>query len=320
MSLTAWSLADAAVGNRRQADALAAALTDCVEPITLVPRAPWRWAAPRRWPGARRAFGADFAARLDGPGPELAIGCGRQAALATRLLDEAGCVRLQILDPRIDPRHWDAVIAPSHDRLDGANVIRTLGSLHAVDAAWLDAARSAWPMLAALPAPRTLLLLGGPTAAVPFGPADWRRLAAVLSRWLDRDGGSLLVSSSRRTPDWLRQAARTQFADVPGRQWHGTADGDNPYPGMLAWSERIVATADSVNLLSEACATGVPVCVPLPTRPHGRIAAFHRALLDSDRLRPLSTDFEPWQYPPLRETAAVAAELRHRFGWPLAGG
>src|SRR5699024_11471290 len=66
--------------------------------------------------GARHAFGADFAAALSAP-PALAIGCGRQAALATRLVRDTGARAVQILDPRLDPSHWDLVIAPEHDGL-----------------------------------------------------------------------------------------------------------------------------------------------------------------------------------------------------------
>ncbi|HEY0505058.1 MAG TPA: ELM1/GtrOC1 family putative glycosyltransferase, partial [Lysobacter sp.] len=92
-----WALTDGHAGNVRQAEALAAALDDPFRACTLSPRAPWRWLAPRRLPGARRAFGDDFAR---GPVPALAIGCGRQAALATRLLRERGVKAVQILDPR----------------------------------------------------------------------------------------------------------------------------------------------------------------------------------------------------------------------------
>src|SRR3970040_2950337 len=137
-SKVAWTLSDGRAGNVRQAQALAAALGLAPREWVLAARAPWRWVAPRRLPAGRLAFGADFAGAL-APPPALAIGCGRQAALATRLLHRAGTRVVQILDPRIAPRHWDLVIAPEHDRLHGGNVIRLLGSLHPVDDEWLAA-------------------------------------------------------------------------------------------------------------------------------------------------------------------------------------
>lgn len=319
MPLDAWAISDAAVGNARQACALAAAFGAPFDTVMLQPVPPWRWLAPRRLPADRHAFGTAFAERLRGPLPALVIGCGRQAALATRLLRQAGagrCRAVQILDPRLDPRHWDAVVAPAHDRLQGPNVVTTLGSLNPVDDGWLAAGRAAFPALGALPSPRTLLLLGGPTRTAPLGTREWSALAAVIDAWFARDGGSLLVTSSRRTPGWLVDAVRRRYADVPGLQWHGAEDGPNPYAGLLGWAERIVVTADSVNLLSEACATGVPVMAPAPGSAYedSRLARFHTALRDSGRLRPLAVAFEPWQYAPLREAEVVAGRLRVMLG------
>ena len=94
-----WTLTDGNAGNRRQVDALAAALTHGpVLDWVLEPQAPWRWCAPRVVPGASAAFGASFAHVLGQP-PHLAIGCGRQGALATRLLRQRGSTAVQILDP-----------------------------------------------------------------------------------------------------------------------------------------------------------------------------------------------------------------------------
>ncbi|KFA37510.1 nucleoside-diphosphate sugar epimerase, partial [Xanthomonas vasicola pv. vasculorum NCPPB 206] len=73
MGLT-WALSDGRAGNARQAEALARALQpDTFQPIHLQPKAPWRWAAPLRLPGAQQAFGAAFARHLRQPAA-LAIG------------------------------------------------------------------------------------------------------------------------------------------------------------------------------------------------------------------------------------------------------
>jgi uncharacterized protein len=318
-----WILSDGHAGNVRQAAALVAALgDDPAHAWTLAPHAPWRWLAPRKLPGSKLSFDPAFRHALAAP-PALAIGCGRQAALATRLLRERGARVVQILDPRIDPRHWDLVIAPGHDELRGDNVLSMLGSLHPVDDAWLAQAREDFSVLAQLPQPRTTLLLGGPSRHVGIDDSMLATHFVRLERVLRREGGSLLVTTSRRTPESWCTLVRQHFATIPGMRWFGAnqvhanpagdAD-DNPYPGLLAWADRIVCTPDSVNMLSEACATRVPVFVLDPGSTRGRLRRFHDELLARGRTRELDDMLDPFAVEPLRETARVAVEVRHRLG------
>ncbi|MBS0381430.1 MAG: mitochondrial fission ELM1 family protein [Proteobacteria bacterium] len=307
---SAWVISDGAAGNERQALALAAALDVSARVLTLPLRAPWAWFAPHRLPGGRLALAPRDRAMFEPPWPDVAIGCGRAAALLTRLLrtlSDGACYSVQILDPRINPRHWDAVIVPRHDRLDGPNVLTTLGSLNPVDDLWLASGREAFPDFATLPRPRIALLLGGPRRGIEFSDALAQQLVTMVQEVAH--GGSVLATVSRRTPPAFAASVRDALASLPGVFWNG--DGVNPYPGLLGWADRIIATPDSVNMLSEACATGVPVhTVTIASLP-GKIARFHAAM----RERGLLTD--PGQprsdAPPLRETEAIAAELRQRM-------
>ncbi len=306
-------LHDGAAGNRRQAEALALALGLPAREWRLAPRAPWRWLAPRRLPGAESAFGPEFHALLQQP-PALVIGCGRQAALATRLLRGRGSRAVQILDPRIDPRHWDALIAPQHDGLRGAQVLCPLGSLNPIDDAWLAQARAQFAPLAALPSPRTAVLLGGKTAAVRFDRGAFERLVDKLEVSLAQQGGSLLVLGSRRTPPHIADLARSYWADVPGLRWFGPDEGPNPYAGVMAWADRFVVSPDSVNMISEACATHAPVFVAEPSRARGRVRPFLDALLARGRIRAQDRALAPFTAEPLRESARIAQALRDLLG------
>jgi mitochondrial fission protein ELM1 len=311
-----WAVSDGRAGNARQATALAAALAAASgassSERTLAPRAPWRWLAPRMLPGSDLAFGSDFADALVLP-PRLAVGCGRQAALATRLLRARGAKVVQILAPRLDPALWDIVVAPAHDALQGANVIGTLGSLHPVDDAWLAQARVQFAAFETLPRPRTAVLIGGPSAHARFDHAAFEALASKLEAMLTRDGGSVLLTASRRTPGDLRDALHRRFDERPGIVWGGDGDGPNPYPGLLAWADRIVCSPDSVNMVSEACATRVPVFVFEPGRVGGRPRQFLDALLATGRIRAMDTTLASFDVEPLRETARVAEEIRIRL-------
>lgn len=312
-----WVITDHAAGNQRQALALAAALGVESRHLQLEPRAPWSWLAPRLAVGSRYALPPAQRASFAAPWPRLAIGCGRQAALWTRLLrtlSGGACYTVQILDPRMAPGHWDTVIAPRHDGLEGANVLNPLGSLNPVDGAWLTEARARWPQLGRLPSPRLGVLLGGPRRGIALDAAYADALARrLLARW-QLQGGSLLIVASRRTPDVLLEPFRRHVRPgVAGLLWRDAGDGPNPYAGVLAWSDALVVTPDSVNMLSEACAVGCPVHTYVTANLPAKIARFHQALRERGLLRGLDDPAPPEHAPPLRETAAIAAIVRERI-------
>ncbi|GAB2507095.1 mitochondrial fission ELM1 family protein [Lysobacter humi (ex Lee et al. 2017)] len=315
-----WTLTDGHAGNLRQARALGDALRLPLHDIALQPRLPWRWAAPRRLPGSEGAFGGDFAERLGDAdlASTLVIGCGRQAALATRLLRERGARAVQILDPRITPSHWDAVVAPRHDRLRGANVLDLIGSLNPVTDTWLGAARAAFAKLGELPGPRVTLLVGGPTDDVRLRTRELDRRLRDVRGWIEQHGGSVLATTSRRTPPTLVERVRRGLGGLPGLVWTGSVDGRNPYAALLGWADRVVCTADSVNMVSEACATRAPVYVVGLDRARGRPRRFLHELRERGRLRVFDAALPPFEAEPLRETARVAAVLRERLGLDAA--
>jgi uncharacterized protein len=310
-----WAITDQAAGNQRQALALAERMGMPVRHLVLSPRAPWSWASPRLTLGGRLALPRAQRAAFAPPWPELAIGCGRSAALLTRLLRKlAGprCHTVQILDPRIDPAHWDTVIAPRHDGLAGPNVLQPLGSLHPIDDAWLQDGREAYPTLGDLPSPRVGVLLGGPRTGVRIDDRYAQTLLEKLLACQRLEGGSLLVLASRRTPSAVSERIGTGLRNTPGLMWSSPDDGNNPYPGVMGWADRLVVTPDSVNMLSEACAVGCAVqtmtLAPLPDK----LERFHRSLREAGWLHELDAT-PPTRQTPLRETEAIAETLRRRI-------
>lgn len=301
-------LHDGAAGNRRQAVALAEGWGLPYDEHALSPRAPWHWAAPRLLPGSALAFGGEFAARLALP-PAVAVGCGRQAALATRLLRQRGSRVVQILHPRLPTPSWDAVVLPAHDGVQGGNVLTLNGSLNPIDDAWLERERAAHPGIGDAPGPITALLVGGPT-----DDSDWDRHALdgmleLLVRWQQRDGGTLWVLASRRTPRAMRRQLKESLAGL-AQVWTDERDGPNPYAGVLAWADRLVVTPDSANLLSEAAATRAPLWIAVPRYNRGRIRHLVAHAIDSGRARALGPEGTGWPVTPWRESARIAEQLK----------
>src|SRR5690606_16457582 len=99
-----------------------------------------------------------------------------------------------------------------------------------------------------------------------------RRLRAMSAE----TGAGLAITTSRRTDPAAAGAFRDALGDAPADLW--TGDGDNPYFGMLALADAIVATGDSVNMVSEALATGRPVHIFDLPGGSAKFRRFHQAL------------------------------------------
>ncbi|GAB4183760.1 MAG: ELM1/GtrOC1 family putative glycosyltransferase [Wenzhouxiangellaceae bacterium] len=244
------------------------------------------------------------------PGPTLLIGCGSRCARLSRLLRQRdpGHIRtVQILDPRRRRQDYDVLIIPLHDQVQGENIINFSGSLHPVDNDWLHRAAQLWsPAWADLPAPRLGLLIGGGRTL----HRQWRQLKPLLAQRL-AGGGSLLLSFSRRTPARAVAIIGAEASDWPGVIYHPDHGGDNPYPGILALSDELWTGSDSINMISEALATGKPVSVyPMPTgRRHKQ---FINHCLTHYRLSRVGQP-DPGTRPQLRPVDGVAARLADKI-------
>lgn len=309
-----FAISDGRAGNARQAEALAAAIGGEVAVFRAEPNRPWRWFAPRLTPGYRRTLPRAFGAALAGPPPDILVGCGRQAAFWLRALKRhcPNSFAVQILDPRVAWEEFDVIICPEHDQLAGPNVLVTLGALHDMTAERLRQARRHFSDLDRLPRPITSLLIGGPSPMLPLNPESIRHLLSRIEHLPGQHQGTLLVTTSRRTPKAVSAQIAAHCAAVPGTQcWSPDQPGDNPYIGFLACADRIVVTPDSVNMLSEAVAVGVPVYTLCEQEPTGKFAHFHQALKARGLLHPLGT--LGWPRPPLRETENIAETVRARW-------
>lgn len=312
---TIWVVTDGKIGMVNQATGLAEAIGTDIVQKTVCPGRPWCWLPPALWAGHAAGIGTGSDS-FEPPWPDLLISCGRHAtgpALWVKARSSDRTVVVHVQHPRLDPTRFDLVIAPKHDGLDGPNVMPVLGSLHRVTTAKLAmAAQEFAPDLAALPRPLVTVLLGGSNRIYRLTKAAADGLADGLLRLTQEHGAGLAVTPSRRTDPAALDRLRERLQGAPVKIWDGT--GSNPYFGYLGLADAVVVTGDSVNMISEACATGKPVYIAaLPGRGDSKFAAFHTALAEAGFARPFSGDFAPWRYEPLNETARIAAEIHRRL-------
>ncbi len=245
-----------------------------------------------------------------GAPPDVVIASGRVTVPYARAWRRRGAFTVFLQDPRWARREMDLIWVPEHDSLRGPNVLATLTSPHPFTPARLAAARAAPdPRLAALPAPRCAMALGGPGGAQRFTPADVVRLADAV-RAIRAQGFSIMATPSRRTPPELAEAVRAAVG--AGFFWDGS--GENPYPAMLALADALLVTGDSANMVGEAVATGSPVHVFEASGGRaGKLAGFVDALVTRGAARRWSGRLESFAYAPLDSSREIAGEIARRY-------
>ncbi|MEQ8708102.1 MAG: mitochondrial fission ELM1 family protein [Rhodospirillales bacterium] len=260
-----------------------------------------------------RALTAASKAIIEPPWPDMVIAAGRRAAAVARYIrKQSPSTRLvQIMDPGGSLSGFDLVAIPSHDNPPAAeNILPVTGAPHRLNADDLKAAGQEWiDRFEGMPRPWIAVLVGGATKRKPFPPSLAARLAKSVAALADTVGGSLLVSTSRRTGASIDAFS----AELPPASYLYRYDdpGPNPYRGLLALADGIVVTGDSVSMVCEACAPGVPVWIFSP--PGFAIEkheALHRDLCARGSARPFSDEWTDWQAAPLDEAARIAGRAR----------
>ena len=198
---------------------------------------------------------------LEPPWPDLVIGCGRRSvAVAWDIRRRAGAATrlVQLGRPRADLDGFDLVVTSPQYRLpERPNVLHLALPLHRPEEEkWRRAADEWRERFAHLPRPWFALLIGGSAKPFVFDVAAACRLVAQTNALARAEGGSLLVSTSRRTPADAA-GALVDGIEVPAYVHQWTAGGGpNPYAAYLGLADGFVVTGDSASMLTEACSTG----------------------------------------------------------------
>lgn len=250
-------------GEQKQLRALAASLGWPYQVISLRYR---KWEVKTNLFRGRDLRGVDQArsSPLSPPWPDLVLSAGmRNEPVCRWIKEQSGGHSKIVFLGRLwaDPAHFDLVVTTPQYRVPvRPNVLRNDLPLHRLNRQALALAAGQWaPRLQHLPRPYIAVNIGGTSGPYAFGKRAARRLIRDASTLAEARGGSLLVTSSARTPKAVMDTVAGQDR-VPMHcyRWR-PKDPDNPYQGFLALADELIVTADSIAMLSEACATGRPL-------------------------------------------------------------
>ena len=247
---------------------------------------------------------------------DVIISCGRKSVIPSIHLKNTAnkkVFNIHIQDPKVNLNHFDFIVAPEHDAIEGKNVINTKGAIHYLteneiseNKDYLNSfikkdERKIWA-----------LIMGGPTKYYEYSRENIKAIFENLNNLNKQNNFQLVVIPSMRTPKNIIQYAKDYFGE--NHIVIETID-KKAYLSALAISEKIVVTCDSSSMISEAALTGKPIYVAniSPKKNDKRFQRFRNLFKELNITRILGEEIENWNYQKLDETNRVANIIKQKI-------
>jgi mitochondrial fission protein ELM1 len=271
-----WVITDGSAGMENQAWGLAEKLGFEVVLKRIFLKKPWLYLSPYFRLFKKYSFyyqdNTNSSTLLSPSWPDLVVACGRKSILPALYVKEEGGNKTKLVylqDPKISTKHFDVVICPEHDKLTGENVIKMHGAPHRVKQDQLDKAKMEFEEIfykhdfkddSDTPEsnPRTHkrigVLLGGPNRVYDFGAKEAEIIANQLLVLQKLESSTLIITPSRRTSQDAMEVFNQKFRGKKNI-YFWNRKGLNPYFGILALTDAIILTCDSISMASEVAYT-----------------------------------------------------------------
>ena len=271
----------------------------------------WKMIPPKLTPISQSVY-----KKIDKSEFDVIISCGRKSVIPSIHLknnSKKKVINIHIQDPKVNFNHFDFIVAPEHDALDGQNVINTKGAIHYLteneiseNKDYLNSfikkdKRKVWT-----------LIMGGPTKYYDYSTKNMKHIFTSIYKLLKKHDFQLVVIPSMRTPINTIHYAKEFFGD----NHTVIMDVDKKaYLSALAISENIIVTCDSSSMISEAALTGKPIYIAsiLPKKNDKRFQRFRNLFRELNITRNLGEEVENWNYQKLDETNRVANIIKQKI-------
>ena len=271
----------------------------------------WKLIPPKMTPISQSVY-----KKIDHDNFDIIISCGRKSVIPSIHLKKKSnkkVFNIHIQDPKVDLNHFDFIVAPEHDDLNGKNVIKTKGAIHYLTEGEISEnkdylksfikndERNIWT-----------LIMGGPTKYYDYSTKNMKHIFTSLYKLLKKHNFQLVVIPSMRTPINTIHYAKEFF----GKNHTVIMDVDKKaYLSALAISENIIVTCDSSSMISEAALTGKPIYIAniLPKKNDRRFQQFRNLFRELNIIRNLGEEVEKWSYQKLNETTRVADIINQKI-------
>ena len=246
---------------------------------------------------------------------DVIISCGRKSIIPSLFLKKKSkkkIINIHIQNPKIALKHFDFVVCPEHDNLEGPNVLSTKGAIHYLTHEEINNSKDY--LLNKLDRDKDVitLILGGPNKYYNYSDENMISVFSIINRMLKEHNLQLVVIPSNRTPNKTIELSKEYFTN--NRTVIDVVD-KSAYLSSLALSKYLVVTCDSTSMISEAALTGKPVYVAMipALRNDKRFQRFRSLFEKLNIIKILDNKLETWNYEKLNEADRIALEIKRKI-------
>lgn len=209
----------------------------------------------------------DSKKQITGPFPDMVLSISRRTVPVARYIKKQNknTKLIQLMHPgKTGLKEFNLVLVPEHDKnkKSYSNIKYIVGAPHRITEKVLSDAKEKWePEFANLPKPLTAVIVGGAIKKKEFSIENAIDLGNKIKALKEKQGGSILITTSRRTGEKAQNAIMNALKDIPAHTFLWGEKKENPYMGYLACADNIVVTGDSVSMCCESCGTNKPVFI-----------------------------------------------------------
>lgn len=259
------------------------------------------------WLKGRHLIGVDTKKSdpLTAPYPDIVLSTSRRTVAAARFIRKQSGFKTKIVHLMYPSgggiSDMAMIVVPNHDSKSKQSNSKSFVITGAPTRIFPNTVREAaikWNnVFSFLPKPWTAVIIGGGIKGKPWPEAEAQAFARRLKEIHAKLGGSLLLTTSRRTGEKAQSIILNELKGIPMYTYLWGEKKENPIMGFYACPDLIVATADSVSMCSEACGTGKPVLLYSGKWLTTKHLRFAQALIDNgyaqDMLAPDALTFKP---------------------------
>jgi len=271
----------------------------------------WKFIPPKLTPISQKVY-----KKINQDDFDFIISCGRKSVIPSihiKNIANKKVFNIHIQDPKVNLNHFNFIIAPEHDSLQGQNVINTKGAIHYLTENEISENKDYLNSLIKNDERKIwTLIMGGPTKYYDYSTKNIKHIFTSLYKLLKKHDFQLVVIPSMRTPINTIHYAKEFF----GENHTIIMDVDKKaYLSALAIAEKIIITCDSSSMISEAALTGKPIYIAniLPRKKDKRFQKFRNLFRELNITRNLGEEIEDWNYQKLNETNRVANIIKQKI-------